>query len=212
MWTVIGRSLGALETNAWAAAPFKSRRCWLIDAPPEPESFLEDVAARGWEPEGLLLTHAHWDHIAGLEAYRRRWPGLSVWVHPAEASWLQDPLKNLSYFMEIDGRVEPATHTFEETRVGTGALTLQVLPTPGHSPGGVSFYQAEEGLLFSGDALFYRSIGRTDFPGSDPETLRRSLFEVLLPLPGTTRVFPGHGRETSLGSEARHNEWLLGGL
>jgi hydroxyacylglutathione hydrolase len=167
------------------------------------ENYLESVD----ELEAILLTHTHWDHIAGIEAVRDRFPDCRILCHSKEFGMLEDPEKNFSSMMgsgvsyEADAELESCA-----LRVQGDALT--VLHTPGHSPGGVSLHWAEQDVLLSGDALFQQGVGRTDLPGSDRSTLRDSLKNILMELPDETRVYPGHGPSTTIGQERKTNPFL----
>jgi glyoxylase-like metal-dependent hydrolase (beta-lactamase superfamily II) len=157
-----------------------------------------------------LLTHAHFDHIGGVEAVRAA-TGAPVYVHRAEADWLTDPQKNGSaLFPGLDLiRCQPADRLLEggETMKWIGR-EFRVIHTPGHSPGSVTFRLDDQ--VFSGDVLFAGSIGRTDLPGGDYETLMRSIHDVLMEMPEETRVYPGHGPATTIGREQASNPFVTG--
>lgn len=160
------------------------------------------------EIEAILLTHTHWDHIAAVEEVRGRVGGCPVLCHSAEFEMLEDPARNFSRMQGEDISIE-ADEALESVRLPVGEDDeLEVLHTPGHSPGGVSFYWESEDLVLSGDALFQAGVGRTDLPGSDRSRLQSSLRDILLELPDETTVYPGHGPATSIGNEKRDNPFL----
>jgi hydroxyacylglutathione hydrolase len=209
-------TLGPYETNCHVVSVPGSESCWIVDAGFEPEPMIEHVRAGGLRPVSLILTHAHPDHIAGVSAVRSAFPRLPVLIHPAEAGWLNDPELNLSSYMGApitapgpDGLLEDG----QELELAGTRWT--VLHTPGHSPGGITLYHSgagsqSAGIALVGDALFAGSIGCTDFPGSDHETLIRSIRTRLYTLPDGTRIYPGHGPETTIGREKQTNPFVRG--
>ena len=203
--------LGDWQTNCYVVRSAGASRCWLIDAGFEPEPMLRHVAEAGLEPQRVVLTHAHVDHIAGLAAVRERWPRLPILLHEAEQAFPGDPRLNLSAAV-LDPVVAPApsgTVAHDEV-LDLDGHRFQVRHTPGHSPGGITLVCAAEGVAFVGDALFEGSIGRTDFPTSDHARLMASIRDQLLTLPNATRVLPGHGPPTTVGAERRGNPFLAG--
>ncbi|MFS8631444.1 MAG: MBL fold metallo-hydrolase, partial [Bacillales bacterium] len=158
--------------------------------------------------EAILLTHDHFDHIAGLDQIRAL-SNAPVYVHQLEQDWLVDPSKNGSALWLEHSPVscKPADILLKggETLSFFGE-TFQVIHTPGHSPGSVT-YQHQVGM-FSGDVLFAGSIGRTDLPGGDYQQLQATLRTHFLNQPEKTRVFPGHGSETTIGREKISNPFL----
>ncbi len=211
-------TLGPFATNCYI--PERAGSCWIVDAGFEPSPILAHVRSRSLRVEAIILTHAHADHLAGLREVVEALPGTPVLLHRAEADWPGDPAKNLSLGMGLRITAPPATRLLE----GGEALTLgdeawKVLHTPGHSPGGISLYRPGQGgregeggekagVVLAGDTLFAGSIGRMDFPGSDFETLERSIRERLYTLPETTRVYPGHGPPTTIGREKKTNPFV----
>lgn len=202
-------SLGPFATNCSIVAVDGHPGCWIIDASFEPTTLIERVRARALRPEAIILTHAHIDHIAGLDAVRRAFPGVPVLQHEAEAQWLSDPVLNLS---EPFG--EPYTTTPAERFLSHGeTITLgpsvwKVFHTPGHSPGGISLWCASAGIVIVGDTLFNGSVGRHDFPTSDGAQLARSIRDVLYRLPDATKVYCGHGPSTRIDWEKASNPFV----
>ncbi|QDU71344.1 MBL fold metallo-hydrolase [Mucisphaera calidilacus] len=204
---VLGFPLGAWQTNCYILATGST--CWLVDVGFEPETMLDAVSERGLTPERIVLTHAHVDHIAGLEQARERFPGVPVAIHESETEFLQRPELNLSAML-----AEPITCTEpEETLTHGQTLTLgewpfEVRHVPGHSPGGVCLYQPKSNLAIVGDTLFAGSIGRHDFPTSDGPLLLQSIREQLLTLPDETSILPGHGPASTIGTERQTNPFV----
>jgi len=208
--------LGPFQTNCHLVRAAGSSDCWVIDAGAMPAPMIQAIEDEGWRPERILLTHAHADHLAGVEDFLKRWPGTPVWLHEAEASYPGDPMQNLS---GLFAGVMPTVVAPPPDKLLRGGETLEldgvpfeVRHTHGHSPGGVSFYQPDAGVCFVGDTLFHDSIGRMDFPHSDGPRLMRSIREQLLTLPDATRVFAGHMISTTIGREKRENPFLQPGF
>jgi glyoxylase-like metal-dependent hydrolase (beta-lactamase superfamily II) len=181
----------------------------VIDVGFEPEPLLNFIQEHRLKTEAVMLTHAHADHIGGLEELRRRLDRPSVWIHPAEAEHLGDPWRNLSAFMGSEVTAQPAEASLGDGQsLSLGPLSFEIRHTPGHSPGGISLYQAESRLALVGDTLFAGGIGRSDFPESDPATLQASIRQRLLSLPDEVTVYPGHGPPTTIGRERQSNPFL----
>jgi hydroxyacylglutathione hydrolase len=185
--------------------------CWIVDAGFNPGVMIERARSLGLTPSMVLLTHAHIDHIAGLNEIRAAFPGAPVLIHEDEASFLADPSLNLSggYGLPFSTR-GPDRLLRDGERLLLSGTEWRVLHTPGHSPGGVTLWCESARLALVGDTLFAGSIGRFDFPTSDEEALYRSIRERLYTLPDEARVLPGHGPETTIGREKRSNPFVRG--
>jgi glyoxylase-like metal-dependent hydrolase (beta-lactamase superfamily II) len=173
---------------------------------------VERVRELGLKPQALLLTHAHVDHIAGVNELLGAFPGMPVLIHAAEKDWLSNPMLNLSAGagMRITAR-GPTAFLEDNQELELSGTRWRVLHTPGHSPGGVTFYSGGPGVppvALVGDALFAGSVGRTDFPGSDPDLLVRSIGTRLYTLPEETTIYPGHGPTSTIGREKRTNPFV----
>lgn len=183
----------------------------IVDPGDEPERIVEAVGRAGGRAVVLLHTHAHFDHIGGASGVRRA-TGASIRLHP-EDRFLYDMLPRqgamFGFRFEPPDPVTASLEDGEDVRVGDSAI--RVLHTPGHSPGSCCFRtDAPAPVLFSGDTLFRDSIGRTDLWGGSFPTIERSIRERLYALPETLRVIPGHGEETTIGYEKRHNPFVPG--
>ncbi|MFZ3588135.1 MBL fold metallo-hydrolase [Bacillus sp. DJP31] len=204
-------SLGPVQTNAYF---FWNEQldCLLIDPGSEPDKIFGFVKENKLKPIAVLLTHAHYDHIGAVDDVRDMW-GIPVYIHRKEQDWLVDPSLNLSNqvpYMEPIRLRKADEIILTEGDLLVGTFQLKVLETPGHSPGSVSYYLEDQQLVFSGDALFESSIGRTDLPGGNQDVLMKSIHQKLLTLPEETLVLSGHGRETTIQQEMDTNPFLNG--
>ncbi len=206
---VRGFSLGPYETNCYVVSAGRHAGCWIVDASFGPGPLIAAVRRAGLTPEMLILTHAHLDHIAGVNEVLGAFPGLPLAIHESEAHWPGDARANLSALLGFPVTCSPPTRTLRhDDRLTLGPTEWRVLHTPGHSPGGIALHCAAGGVALVGDSLFAGSIGRTDFPGSDHATLERSIRTHLYALPEETVVYPGHGPETTVGRERRSNPFV----
>ena len=161
------------------------------------------------KPIHLLCTHGHFDHVIGNDTITREF-GLKPEV-AAEDKNLMDLKKQLKDMMgmDYDNEVPPIGRllTADDT-ISFGTHSIKILPTPGHTPGSVTFYLETEQVAFTGDTLFKMSIGRTDFEGGSWADMTNSLINVLAKLPANTKVYPGHGEPTTIGDEMRYNPYM----
>jgi len=182
--------------------------CAIVDPGEEAGLILHKLAATGAKAVAIWLTHAHIDHVLGVPRVAAE-TGVPVWLHPADRPLYDAVPEQAAWFGLEAARLPPPDRTFTHgDTVRVGDLTFQVRHTPGHSPGSVSL--VGPGVVLGGDVLFAGSIGRTDLPGGDFDTLIASIERELLSLPEATIVYPGHGPETTVGHERRSNPFLTG--
>ena len=194
---IVTLPLGAYQTNCYLLWQDGQDSCLVIDPGYEPEKVLKKAGQLGKRIEAILLTHGHFDHVGGVRQLAAD-TDCSVYLCQQDLSMPQQLTAGPLYY----------THTYGEGDTLTLAgITLQVLHTPGHTPGSVCLMA--EDALFSGDTLFEGSCGRTDLPGGDTATILASLAR-LRQLPGDYLVFPGHGPATTLSEERRFNPYLKG--
>ena len=207
-----GVPLWFTQTNCYVVAPEASGPCVVIDAPPDPRGVAELCAKHDLAPVALVVTHGHVDHIGGAGVVEEQL-GVATYVHPDDDFLSLNPLRQIIALM---GEVLPGEYRPPASRrplsdgdvLALAGLEMTVLHTPGHTPGHCCFHLEEEGILFSGDQLFRDSIGRTDLPGGDFDTLMESMRGKILVLSAETAVYPGHGETTTLGRERLHNPFL----
>jgi glyoxylase-like metal-dependent hydrolase (beta-lactamase superfamily II) len=197
---------GVFAENTYLLADPDTREAVVIDPGDEADLFLARLGHERWTPTAIWLTHAHVDHVSGVARVKAA-TGVPVLLHPLDRRLYDAAPKQAAMFgLACDPPPPPDAELADGQRVTVGNLAFDVLHTPGHSPGGVTF--AGHGLAFTGDALFAGSIGRTDLPGGDLETLARSIRQRLYTLPDATVVWSGHGPETTIGHEKRTNPFV----
>lgn len=197
---------GVIQENCYVV--YKGSDALIIDPGDETSKIKNELETLGVTPLAILLTHTHYDHIGALEDLRVDYE-IPVYVSPEEQDWLGDPQLNLSIYGTHEISANPADFVFESPETVTiGPFSFKVVQTPGHSPGGVSFIFEAGNCVFSGDALFKGSVGRTDLPGSEPEKLIPGVEEQLLTLPDDYTVYPGHLKSTTVEYEKRTNPYF----
>ncbi len=200
-------SVGTFEVNCSIA--FEDGKALVVDPGAEATLVAAKLAKLELKPAAILLTHAHFDHVGAVPDLQRRFPGLPVFVSPEDARIISHPFNQFPPDYPPVGELKDVKDTqhLKEFLSSLGWQTsVDVIETPGHTPGGVCYLFAD-GTLFSGDTLFCCSVGRTDFPGGSMETLKASL-EKLKALAPETVVVPGHGCETTIARELASNPFL----
>jgi hydroxyacylglutathione hydrolase len=201
-------TVGPVQENCHIARLEGSREALVIDPGDEPARLLDAIDALEVDVVAILLTHTHFDHVGAVAPVARA-TGAPVWCPELEVEVLADimrfvPWPGFGPFESYD-----ADHTVAGgERLELGGMEVDVLFTPGHSPGHVTYSIPAEQAVFSGDVLFQGSVGRTDLPGGDTATLMRTLGELVGALPGETVVYPGHMGVTTIGSERATNPFL----
>ncbi len=202
-------TVGPVAENSYLFRRDGSDRALIVDPGDEPDKLLGAIDGLGVTLDGILLTHTHFDHVGAVAPVARA-TGAEVWVPDLEAFVLAD----INSFVPWPGFGPFESYEAEHTlnggeRLELAGFEIDVLSTPGHSPGHVTFSIPDEDAIFSGDVLFQQSIGRTDLPGGDHDTLLDSIRMLVETLPGETAVYPGHMGTTSLGAERASNPFLV---
>ena len=200
--------LGPVGTNCYIVRNEESGQGFLVDLGACPPELVSHLRKNGPEVKAVLLTHGHFDHIMGLEDFRKEFP-VPVYALEEEAPLLENAQLNSSAGMLGQSfTFSGAEYLRDGQELSLAGLRIRVIRTPGHTVGGCCYYLPDEGVLFSGDTLFRGSVGRTDLPTGSMGELVRSVREKLFVLPDETKVYPGHMEETSVGYEKKYNPFL----
>lgn len=210
MMDIVKLVLGPVQTNAYIVADRKTGEAVVIDPADDGIRIIAVAKKRGWRISNIWLTHAHFDHLAGAaEVADNSSPPPPVALHPEDYPlWRMQGGAPL-FGMRIDPGPEPTIDLSHGQILFLGGNQLEVRHAPGHTRGHVMFYSDADRVLFCGDVIFQGSIGRTDLPGGDYETLIASIHLQVLTLPDDTRLLSGHGPETTVGEERRFNPFLV---
>jgi glyoxylase-like metal-dependent hydrolase (beta-lactamase superfamily II) len=198
--------VGPLMANCFICGCSKTKEAVVIDPGGDADTILLSLADSKLKVKYIINTHGHFDHVSANGKMKDA-TGADILIHPLDAPMLEKLSSNAAFFGVSVENSPPCDQTLEEDdTVSFGDITLKVIHTPGHTPGGISLYT--NGIVFVGDTLFAGSIGRTDFPGGDFNTLISSIKTKLFNMEDDIRVFSGHGPETSIGVEKRHNPFV----
>gem|GEM_PF-41249 len=189
--------LGMGKTNCYVARAAESEECVIIDVGYPAQSMIRFLQKESLRPVKILITHGHSDHTGGINSLRAEWGEIPLGIGMEDAVMLA-----------LEAAAAPYETLSKDEMIEAGGIRLAVLATPGHTPGGVSYYCRQAGGVFTGDALFSGSVGRTDLAGGDAILLIKGIRENLLSLPDDTVVYPGHGPTTTIGREKIHNPFL----
>ncbi len=195
-------AVGQLETNSYLIGDEETKQAVVIDPGDEGDRIMEMVKESGLKVNSIICTHAHFDHIGAAGDIRKE-TGAKIILHKEDLEGYGLAKEQASFWgFDLDELPQPDDFMEEGDDIKVGNLNFKVMHTPGHSKGSVSLYG--EGILLSGDTIFQGSVGRTDFPGGSMEQLKTS-FKRLLDLPEETKIFSGHGPETTVKREKKEN-------
>ena len=199
--------LGMVFTNCYFLKNKETGELLIIDPADAPEKIFQKVEEMQGRPVGILLTHGHYDHILAAPAVKEQYQ-IKIYACAQEQEMLREPSMNMSGYGGKSTSIKPDVLLHDLEVFTAAGFSIQMLHTPGHTPGSCCYYLKEEGVLFSGDTLFYGSVGRTDFEGGSTADIVRSLHKLVDNLPEETEVFPGHDASTTIGYEKRYNPFV----
>lgn len=201
----IGRlTLGVCQTNCYFLYREGQKEVVFVDPADKGDSIYEALQEKGFVVAGILLTHGHFDHIWGAEKLREL-SGAQIYALDAEEALCLDAGLNVSKMAGRACTVQPDVLVKDGEEITVAGICCKVIATPGHTGGSCCYYVAEAGFLVSGDTLFQESVGRTDFPTGSMSEIVRSIKEKLFCLPPDTKVYPGHGEQTTIAYEKEYN-------
>jgi len=195
-------TVGQLDTNCYLAWCPKTQEAVIIDPADEGNYISEKILQKNLKPKAIIATHGHFDHVLAITELKLAF-NIPFYMNKKDQSFLDRIEKTTEYFAHFRSDPPPKVDVFlkDKDTVSFGRQKLQVIETPGHTPGGISLYS--KGVLFSGDTLFAKGVGRTDFSYSSSNDLKKSI-KKLLKLPPKTKVYPGHGPETTIEAEKEY--------
>jgi hydroxyacylglutathione hydrolase len=198
--------VGALETNCYIVYCQETLECAVIDPGAEPEKIFRLIGHKDLKPTTLINTHGHVDHVGANRDIKDKFD-IPLYLHAADSPMLESILQSeLSFFLGAKESPPPDKYLEEGDEIKIGNVSLSVIHTPGHSPGSVSLLG--DGILFSGDTLFFGGVGRTDLPGGSWSEMENSIREKIFTLPADTVVLPGHGPTTTVDQETKFNPFI----
>ena len=203
--------LGEIMTNCYVmvAEDAPAGACWVVDPGLTCKPLLDDLRKKQLNPQRILITHGHGDHIAGVAAVKRKYTDAVITVPVSDVPLLSDPMANMSAPFGLNITAPTAEQLVEYGQeLEMASLTWEVLDASGHTPGGAAYYCQAAGVVLTGDSLFAGSIGRCDIPGADQDKLLENIRQNLLTLPDQTHVLPGHGPPSTIGHQRRTNPYL----
>ena len=199
--------LGSMGTNCYLIINEETKEIVIVDPATCPDYLVSHVKTNGYIPKAILLTHAHFDHVMGIDGWVKVFD-IPVYIHEDEKQLLEDPQLNLSGVFGSSYSYSKVDCLRDGQVLEIAGFQFRVIHTPGHTAGGCCYYEAREGVLISGDTLFQQSVGRSDFPTGSMSTLVRSIKEKLFCLPDDVMVYPGHNDLTCIADEKMYNPFV----
>ena len=198
--------VGPLETNCYLVYSQDSLECTVVDPGAEADRIFQLIAQKNLKPKLILNTHGHVDHIGANKDIKEKF-NIPLYIHSADGPMLENVQQSeMAIFLGAMDSPSPDHFLNDGDKIKIGKSFLQVIHTPGHSPGSVSFLS--DGFLLSGDTLFFGGVGRTDLPGGSWKEMESSIKNKILTMPDEMKVLPGHGPFTTVGQEKRANPFI----
>lgn len=199
--------VGTFQVNCYILSIGDNQQAIIIDPGDQKNKIKKALDKHKLKPAFIINTHGHIDHIGCDDEF-----AVPIYIHSAEAPMLSSPDLNLSDFLNVPYSVKASIKVLDDkSKIVLDEIELEVIHTPGHTKGGICLLMKKpvDNILFSGDTLFYESVGRTDFAGASATSLIKSIKERLLLLPDDTVVYPGHGQSSTIGHERKYNPFLI---
>ncbi len=200
-------ALGSLGTNCYLIVNEENQELVIVDPAVRSDYLMSHVKMKGYTPKAILLTHAHFDHVMGIDGWQEEYD-LPVYLHEEEKEILIKPSLNLSQMFGTEYSYDKVHCLKDGDEITLAGIAIKAIRTPGHTKGSCCYYIEDEEVLISGDTLFCQSVGRSDFPTGDAGMLINSIREKLFCLPDDTLVYPGHDRQTCIADEKRLNPFV----
>lgn len=206
-YKVEGYQVGQIMTNCYLVSNEETKELLIVDPGDQADLLARKIDESGAKPVAILLTHGHFDHVLAVNELAEQYQ-IPVYAHENEKKQLHSTAVEFFPHLGRSGEIKVDHFISGEPLLKLAGFEIKVFMTPGHTQGGVCYYFEKEGLLFSGDTLFFGSIGRTDFPGGSYKDLIQSVETKLFPLPKDVVVYPGHNNATSIGFEKQNNPFF----
>lgn len=208
MIKIANNIIGMCATNTYYCFNEETKKGFIIDPAGSPERIIAAVEKYDFVPEGILITHGHFDHILAVEDIKAKYQ-IQSYAGETEKKVLNDTSMNLTSMVGEPFTMDADVYLKDGEEFELAGYRIRAIETPGHTLGGMCFYIESEDVLFSGDTLFASSVGRTDFPGGSMSQICRSIKEKLFVLPDSTKVYPGHMDTTTIAYEKANNPFVV---
>ncbi|MBO5424480.1 MAG: MBL fold metallo-hydrolase [Lachnospiraceae bacterium] len=200
--------LGSLGTNCYTVANTETREALVVDPAARGDFLIEMYKNQNLKPVAILLTHGHFDHVGAVKDLKAAYPDIKIYAGVEEEDILKRPELNLSMMFGANMSLEADCYVADGEEIELLGTQIKCINVPGHTKGGTCFYFADDRMVFSGDTLFYSSIGRSDFPTGNERDLLDNIEKKLLTLPEDVTVYPGHNDRTSIKREKAQNPYF----